>query len=193
MTRVTTAFAAALALFMPIGRPLLLGLTPVVGIGAGLLTTQAAFAQTAIELFNSGLDKAKSGNLKGAITDWTKAIEIDPKYADAYYNRGVVKHDLKDYRGAIADYTKAIKYYPNDLDAGVYDNRGGAKYELKDYQGAISDYTKAIQINSNYAKAYTNRGVVLGIVGDLKGSCRDWKKAVDLGDTRPIEWVRNEC
>ena len=45
MPRVTTAFAAAVALFLPIGRPLLVGLTPVAGIGAGLLTTQAAYAQ----------------------------------------------------------------------------------------------------------------------------------------------------
>lgn len=34
MPRVTTAFAAALALFMPMGRPLLVGLTPAVVIGA---------------------------------------------------------------------------------------------------------------------------------------------------------------
>ncbi|WP_369793789.1 hypothetical protein [Synechococcus sp. KORDI-100] len=41
--------------------------------------------------------------------------------------------------------------------------------------------------------AYTNRGIILEIKGDLKGACRDWKKAVDLGDTKPIEWVRNQC
>ena len=73
-----TAFAAALALFLPIGRPLLVGLTPAFGIGSLLLSTQAAYAQNATDLFNSGLDKAVSGNLKGAIADWTKAIEIYP-------------------------------------------------------------------------------------------------------------------
>ena len=44
MPRVTAAFAAAVALFLPIGRPLLVGLTPAFGIGAGLLTTQTAYA-----------------------------------------------------------------------------------------------------------------------------------------------------
>ena len=43
---------------------------------------------------------------KGAIADYTKAIEIDPNYADAYNNRGIAKDELKDYKGAIADYTK---------------------------------------------------------------------------------------
>ena len=83
MPRVTTAFAAALALFLPIGRPLLIGLTPAVGIGAGLLTTQAAYAQNATDWFDSGIAKAKRGDWQGAIADWTKAIAINPMYADA--------------------------------------------------------------------------------------------------------------
>ena len=157
MPRVTTAFAAAVALFLPLGRPLLVGLTPAVGIGAGLLTTQAAYAQSASDLLNSGVDKAQSGNLQGAIADWTKAIEMNPMYAKAYFNRGV------------------------------------AKENLKDYQAAIADYTKAIEIDSEYYPAYTNRGIVLEIVGNLKDACRDWKKAAALGDTKPIEWVRNQC
>ncbi|AII43137.1 hypothetical protein KR100_07125 [Synechococcus sp. KORDI-100] len=157
MPRVTTAFAAALALFMPVGRPLLVGLTPAIGIGAGLLTTQAAYAQTATDLLNSGFHKAESGNLKGAIADWTKAIDMYPQYAFAYYNRGK------------------------------------AKRHLDDYEGAISDYSKAIELNPNYYQAYTNRGIVLEIVGDLKGACKDWKTAEALGDTLPIEWVRNQC
>ena len=147
MPRVTTAFAAAIALYMPLGRPLLIGLTPAIGIGAGLLTTQAAYAQNATDLLNSGLDKAKSGNLNGAIADWTRAIEIYPQYAMAYYNRGLAKEKLSDFRGAAADYIKAIAINPNY--APAYNGRGNSKHSLKDYQAAISDYTKAIEIDPN--------------------------------------------
>jgi len=38
-----------------------------------------------------GLAKAKLGDYKGAISDYNKAIELNPKLADAYYDRGVVK------------------------------------------------------------------------------------------------------
>ena len=141
MTRTRTAFAAALALFLPIGRPLLVGLTPAVGIGAALLSTKAAYAQSASDLLNSGVDKAQSGNLRGAIADWTKAIEIDPRYALAYYNRGVSKYNLKDYRGAISDYTKAIEYNPNY--AYAYANRGIVLEIVGDLTGACADWRKA--------------------------------------------------
>ena len=122
MPRVTTAFAAAFALFLPIGRPLLVGLTPAVGIGAALLSTKAAYAQSASDLLNSGVDKAQSGNLQGAIADWTKAIEMNPMFAKAYFNRGVAKKNLKDYQASIADYTKAIEIDSEYYHA--YTNRG---------------------------------------------------------------------
>ena len=108
MPRVTTAFAAGFALFLPIGRPLLVGLTPAGGTSTGFLSTQAAYAQSGTDLLNAGVAKAESGNLKGAIADWTKAIELYPQYAFVYYNSGKAKRHLDDYEGAISDYSKAI-------------------------------------------------------------------------------------
>ncbi len=51
----------------------------------------------------------KLQDFKGAISDFTKSIELDPKNAEAYYNRAKVKVKLKDDEGAIADYTKSIR------------------------------------------------------------------------------------
>ena len=38
--------------------------------------------------FNSAYEKAKRGDHCGAISDYTKAIEINPNFANAYFNRG---------------------------------------------------------------------------------------------------------
>ena len=191
MPRVTTAFAAALALILPIGRPLLVGLTPAIGIGAGLLTTQAAYSMSAEDWFDSGVDKAEGGNLKGAIADFTKSIQINPNYLDAYFKHGDAKEQLKDYKGAIEDYTKAIEINPNK--AKLYYFRGNAKQNLKDYKGAIQDYTKAIVIDPLDLYFYSARAFLKVLMDDPQGACSDWKKAAELGDTEAAEFVRIEC
>ncbi|MGL4502860.1 MAG: tetratricopeptide repeat protein, partial [Planktothrix sp.] len=43
---------------------------------------------------------------QGAISDYDKALKIDPNNAIAYINRGLARSELKDYQGAISDYDK---------------------------------------------------------------------------------------
>ena len=76
MSRITTALTAGFSMMLPVTSPVLLGLTSAVGIGAEVLVTQTAHAQSAEDWYNSGMLKAKRGNLKGAIADWSKAIEL---------------------------------------------------------------------------------------------------------------------
>ena len=90
--------------------------------------------------------KKSDKNYKGAIEDYTKAIEINPSNALGYRERGRAKEKLEDYQGAIDDYTKAIEidgsFFYDSLQRrdNYYFLRGGAKEELEDYQGAIDDY-----------------------------------------------------
>ena len=73
---------------------------------------------------NRGIDWARKGQHEKAIADFTKAIEIDPRYAKAYYNRGFAYFLKGQYEQAISDFTKAIELNPRYADA--YINRGVA-------------------------------------------------------------------
>ena len=53
------------------------------------------------------IQKIEFKDYYGAISDYTKAIEIDPKYADVYRNRGISKELIEDMKGACADWRKA--------------------------------------------------------------------------------------
>jgi tetratricopeptide (TPR) repeat protein len=66
---------------------------------------------------------------KAAIADYTKAIEFNPQFADAYFNRGLAKYSLGDKNGSIADWTKAIEVNPQYAEA--YYNRGYAKKRFR--------------------------------------------------------------
>ena len=50
----------------------------------------------ASKYLDSGCDKDDQKDSKGAIEDYTKAIELNPSYAEAYANRGCAKEELKD-------------------------------------------------------------------------------------------------
>ncbi|MBF0512300.1 MAG: tetratricopeptide repeat protein, partial [Candidatus Omnitrophica bacterium] len=46
---------------------------------------------------------------KGAISDFTKAIDLDPKNGEVYYNRAYAYYKLKNYDLALVDVHRAQK------------------------------------------------------------------------------------
>jgi len=88
--------------------------------------------------------KVGKGAVDGSITEFTKAIKIDPKSARAYSGRGAVKFATGDNQGAIADFTKAIELDPKS--AGSYTGRGTAKFGTGDIPGSVSDFANAAKL-----------------------------------------------
>ena len=135
-------------------------------------------AGTAQEYYNRGNIYGKQGNLTQAISDYTKAIEINPKYTEAYYNRGNTYEKQGNLTQAISDYTKAIEINPKYTAA--YCNRGNAYQTQGNLKEAISDYTKALEINPNFAGVYINRGDVYQTQGNLPLAIADYNKAIEI-------------
>jgi Tfp pilus assembly protein PilF len=65
-----------------------------------------SYSQTAIDYFSKGMSKAPI-NDTGAIVDFTKAIELDPKYIDAYYFRGLYYIKIGEKNKGCLDLSKA--------------------------------------------------------------------------------------
>jgi tetratricopeptide (TPR) repeat protein len=144
----------------------------------GLTLRHAALAaqESSVDYMNQGNQKAKSGNLDGALADYNKAIELNPRYAGAYNNRGLVKKAKRDLDGALGDYNKAIELEPRIPLA--YNNRGNIKQAEGDLDGALADYNMVLELNPKDADAYNNRGNVKQAKGDPLPSHRNLKKTV---------------
>ena len=125
-----------------------------------------------------GKDKYDKGDFKGAITDYSEAIRLNPNYANAYNNRGLARAELGDKQKAIGDYNEAIRLNPNLVLA--YYNRGSARAELGDKQGAIGDYDQALRIDPKYANAYNNRGLARAELGDKQKAIDDYNQALRI-------------
>ena len=94
------------------------------------------------------------GDCNKAITDLTQAIELNPKFAEAYNNRAYVHMVEKDYAAALPDLDRAIQLRPDYVNARM--NRGDIYnyYYAIDYERAVADYDRVLEIDPN-APNYT--------------------------------------
>ena len=133
---------------------------------------------SAEEYFYSAYEKGAYKDYYGAIADYSKAIELNPNYAMAFYNRGVIKNELEDYKRAIEDYNKAIELNPNY--AMAYYNRGLIKDNLGNRYGAIADYSKSIEIYPDDPVAFYNRGIIKFDLEKYYEAIADYTEAIQL-------------
>jgi tetratricopeptide (TPR) repeat protein len=74
-----------------------------------VLISIAGYSQTNDVRFylESGLEKQVLQDHRGAIQDFTKAIELDPNKGEAYFGRGLAKIQLGDKNSGCLDLSKA--------------------------------------------------------------------------------------
>lgn len=80
-----------------------------------------------------------------AISDFTKAIQLNPRNSKTYNHRGVTYLKLREYLKSISDLTNAIQFNPNYAEA--YGARGTAYAILGKFEEAKKDLLKAIELN----------------------------------------------
>jgi tetratricopeptide (TPR) repeat protein len=134
-------------------------------------------------LVQEGDSLQSKGDFDGAISNYTKAIQLNQDAAEAYNNRGNAERAKGDLDSAIADYSQALTLQTNY--ANAYLNRGNVKSQKGDLDGAITDYGKAIEFKPDVAIAYCSRGNTKFIKGDLNGAIADYNKAVELKPDYP--------
>ena len=142
----------------------------------------------------AAMRKLRTGDLKGAVQDYTAAIAQDPQSAENYVNRGIAYNELGQNQLAIADYTKALKIEPQQTLA--YYNRANAYSQLKQYREAIADYSKIISQDPSYAYAYANRGSIYFQLSQKKEAFTDIEKAIQIftekDDSKNVERLQRQ-
>lgn len=129
-----------------------------------------------------GFLKYKAGDYKGAIRDYTNAINLTPSLAEAFIKRGLAKEKLSDYKGAIKDFNSAIKLDKNN--SAAFEYRGNTYFKQKNYEAAVRDYNYSIKLDQENPTLYYNRALARNNIDQIKGGsevCVDLQKAIELG------------
>lgn len=113
-----------------------------------------------------------------SIQAFDRAIEILPKYSDAWGQKGLAYFRLNNYAEAEKAYRNAIAF--NASNATVYSNLGSLYFNNQNYAAAKEAYENAIRLNPNYLDAIANYASTLGTLGDYNGAISYFKKAIAL-------------
>ena len=125
----------------------------------------------ALKHLTDGTQFLSEGKNYQAITALTQAIEIEPKYAEAYIKRGIAYYYLAHYKEAIADYTQTLSLKQYSADA--YASRGDAYRALGDIPSAITDYTASLKKRKN-ARVMSKRAEVYLETGKINEAIVDY-------------------
>jgi tetratricopeptide (TPR) repeat protein len=132
----------------------------------------------AVTHFNRGEEYFKTGDYDSAISEYDRAIQLNPNNIEAYTYRGNAYDSKGDIDRAISDFDQAIQLDPSYGKA--YINRGVAYIVKGDLDRAISDLNKAIQLDPSSYAAYSNRGSAYQEKGDLDHAISDYDQSIQL-------------
>jgi tetratricopeptide (TPR) repeat protein len=128
--------------------------------------------------FDMGNSCLSRGDSDCAIANYNKALEVNPRFIEAYYSRAAAWNIKMDPDRAIADCTKALDINPHC--AKACSNRGVAWIIKKDYNRAITDFSKALKMNSQDANARKNRGIAWLKIGKYHRAITDFSRVLKI-------------
>lgn len=139
-------------------------------------------SKTAQELYNQGVSKSQHKNFQGAIDSYTRAIELDSNFIDAYLKRCEMRYKLGNNKGVLEDCYQVLRIDPRVAKAHYY--QGRARYRLGYGQSAIDSYTQAIKCDRNYAQAHYYRALAYKEQKDTAVALEDLNTAAKLFQTQ---------
>jgi tetratricopeptide (TPR) repeat protein len=144
------------------------------GKASGSKNTDAASAK---KYYEQGIDNGKKGKLNEALSNFNRAIELNPNYAEAYERRGLTQQLKGWFEDALSDYNKAIEINPKFAEA--YNNKGVTYAALRRNEQALSSYNKALELKPNYTDAYNNIGALYFGLGQFQEAIANYKKVLE--------------
>lgn len=117
-----------------------------------------------ISYFYRGVANQALENYDEAMLDYTKALQINPKMVDAYYNKAYITLSRKDIdtpniSNAIKDLEKALELDPKFIDALFA--MAAAYKKLEDYHKALEYLEKLLQIEPQAINAKALKNLIL--------------------------------
>ena len=134
------------------------------------------------ELFNfKGIALYQLGNIDEAITCFSKSIDLNSNFHEAYNNIGNCYQNKNELQNAIKSFQRSIEIYPNSFQ--VFFNLGNCYKKLSQFYLAEENYKRSIELKPSNIDAYYNLGNMYAIQKEHMKSiwCFDSILKIDAG------------
>lgn len=141
-----------------------------------------AFGDSAVDYFNLGMQSSLAYK---KIEYFTRALELNPRFAPAYEKRGLFYFFQEKYDKVIEDLTRFTRLVPDKADA--YRMLAMAYLKVENFDAAIVNFDRALQLEPELAAAYSYRSEAFRLSDKLEDALQDADRAIELGgDPRVI-------
>lgn len=129
-------------------------------------------------LLESGIAKHKAKDYSGAIAEFTKAIDADPKNAEAFWRRARSKAMSGDPRGGFEDADKAYNLAPDQ--PKYFEVLAKLHGQLNSLDQLIAQLNREVAKNPQNADSVCKRATARLYRGDVKGALSDYEAAIKI-------------
>lgn len=131
--------------------------------------------------FLRGYAYARKGDTESALSDYSEALDLNPKNVAVYGFRGQAYIALGKLDQAVEAFDEVIsRSKEKNVMAEGYGNRGYVHFKRSEFNEAIADLSQAIQYNPKYAYAYRIRGMAYEYLRDTARADIDYEELARL-------------
>ncbi len=148
--------------------------------------------EPALQIINRDLEKSKSAEVAwffrglihveqkkydDAITDFNKAISVNPAFTYPYGNKARVYLEKKEYKNSLAAYNEALLHDSSNA-VLFYNDIAYIHYLLGNNDQSIANCDSSIKLNAHYAYPHSNKGNALFRKGEYTLALKEFQEAV---------------
>lgn len=145
----------------------------------------------ALEHLNQGNAYFAAEDFERALTEYSRALEVQPDDATTVSNRGTTLYHLDRHEEARAAYERALQLLPDDPE--ILTRHGSALGELGRHEEELSNYNRALQLSPNRPDTLNNRGATLTDLRQFDEALADYNRSLELRAGHPATFYNRAC